>query len=71
MTENPLDFTAWLTAHYGEGYLDLLREKKNSIKKWTPKEKEEMYQYHKAEIERIELLRLAGEEGPIQIRDYD
>ena len=31
MTENPLDWVAFLEGYVGEGYLDILREKRNTI----------------------------------------
>ena len=46
-TENPVDFTRWLTEYMGKEKLDALMVKAWSVKKWAAGEKEELYKRHK------------------------
>ena len=70
MTENPLEFTDWLLKRFGQGYMDILREKRNLVKRWKPWEKDEMYRHYKSELARVRKLRAEGVQGHIQVESY-
>lgn len=49
--QTPTEFTYWLHKNYGELFMDDLRLKANSTKKWTQWEKEELLEELKKKIE--------------------
>ncbi len=53
-TENPLDFEAWLRGYLGQGYLDILNEKRNRIFKTTKPIRAEIAKHYRAELKLLE-----------------
>jgi len=53
-TENPLDFTKWLQEYVGQGYLDILNEKRNTIFKTTKPIRAEIAKHYRKEIKLME-----------------
>jgi len=53
-TENPLKFTDWLNQYFGEGHMDILREKKNAILKATPDVKKDISKHYREELKKLE-----------------
>ena len=53
-TGNPLDFTAWLTTHVGQGMLDILQEKRRGILKDNKATRDEVAKHYRAELRRME-----------------
>ena len=51
--ENPYESGKWLIEVFGDGYMDILREKKESIFKFPKHEKEEMYKHLKEEYRKM------------------
>ena len=76
--ENPIEFTKLYMEKYGQGRLDLLTEKANSTRKWSPPskktgykgEKEEMYKHYKGELNRLLALRAEGVKGWIEVINF-
>ena len=61
MTENPVIFSNWLTENLGNGFMQILAEKKNTIQRWKTWEKDEMYEHYKSECKPIR----AGGSNPL------
>ena len=53
-TENPVDFTRWLQDTVGQGYLDILNEKRNQICKTTKESRAEVARHYRQEIKKLE-----------------
>ena len=53
-TANPLDFEAWLREYVGQGYMDILNEKRNRIFKTTKAIRKEIARHYRAEIKLLE-----------------
>jgi hypothetical protein len=53
-TENPLDFTSWLREYVGQGYLDILNEKRNRIFKTTKAIRADIAKHYRNEIKLME-----------------
>lgn len=53
--KTPTEFTFWLVKEYGEVFMDELRIKANSTKKWTTHEKEELLDVLKEKIRKHEI----------------
>lgn len=53
-TENPLAFHDWLRNLYGDGHLDLLREKSRGILKTNEALRREIAKHYREEIRRLE-----------------
>jgi len=53
-TSHPVAFTDWLTGLWGEGHMDLLREKANSILKTNKALRKEISDHYRAEFRRWE-----------------
>lgn len=53
-TENPLDFTAWLSGHIGEAILEILQEKRRGILKDNKATRAEVAAHYRAEVRRME-----------------
>lgn len=68
---NPIAAARWAGEYLGAGLLDLVEEKMRMTRKWTKAEKAEMYKHYKAEYERIRSLRMAGDNGIIQVIGYE
>ena len=68
--ENPYEAGLWLESIYGSGYMEILREKKNSVYKMKPAEKEEMYKHYKEEYRKMMYKRGEGVEGRIEFEGW-
>ena len=57
-TENPLDFEEWLTDYLGQGYIDILKEKRNrlsvGIAKVTKAERQAIAKHYREQIKLME-----------------
>ena len=67
--ENPYESGRWLIEVFGEGYMDILREKKESIFKLPKHEKELMYKHLKEEYRKM-LEERETTEGRIEFTSY-
>lgn len=62
-TENPLDFEIWLKSYLGQGYLDILNEKRNRLLKTTKSYRQDVARHYR---EQIRLM----ESGPHDLVSY-
>lgn len=69
-TDHPTEFTYWLHEYLGDGHMDLLREKLNTLKKFYKGEKEEMNKFYKNELKKIQQRRKDGEKGRIDFTSW-
>ena len=53
-TEEPFAWVSWLTESYGQGYLDILIEKRNQIMKTDKKLRAEIAKHYREEFRRME-----------------
>lgn len=53
-TENPLDFERWLREYVGQGYLDILAEKRERIQKDSKAYRKEVAAHYRREIKLME-----------------
>ena len=53
-TGNPLDFESWLDSYFGQGYLDILNEKRRGILKTNKALRLEIGMYYRGEVKRLE-----------------
>ena len=53
-TENPLDFQAWLQTYVGQGYLDILKEKRNTLLKTTEAYRKEVAKHYREQAKLLE-----------------
>lgn len=53
-TENPVQFSDWLSQYFGEGHMDILREKKNGILKANDQIKKEIAKHYREEYKKME-----------------
>jgi hypothetical protein len=53
-TENPLDFEAWLREYLGDGYLQILNEKRQRIQKTTAQYRKEVARHYRQQIKLME-----------------
>lgn len=53
-TENPVDFNQWLQETVGQGYLDILNEKRNRIFKTTKASRAEIAKHYRQELKLLE-----------------
>jgi hypothetical protein len=53
-TENPIQFTQWLQQYVGQGYLDILNEKRNQIFKTTQAIRKDIAKHYRAQIKLME-----------------
>ena len=53
-TENPLDFTTWLQGYLGQGYLDILTEKRNQIMKTNKALRAEIAKFYRGQVKLLE-----------------
>ena len=51
---NPVAFTDWLTKHWGQGHMDILREKANSLLKTNKALRKEISDHYRAEFRAAE-----------------
>ena len=52
-TEHPFDWRDWCVDQFGEERIDELRLLSNGHVKWTPKQREEIYQHYKLEYDKM------------------
>ena len=52
--KNPVSFADWLSGYYGEGHMDILREKRNQILKTNQQLRKEISDHYRAEYRNIE-----------------
>jgi len=69
--ENPVESGAWARSLFGDGFVDLLNEKRNSVFRWTVTELRALVEHLQTERVRIEAMREAGEQGFIRPTPYD
>jgi hypothetical protein len=53
-TANPLDFETWLKRYVGQGYLDILNEKRHQIQKDTKTYRKEVAAHYREQIRLME-----------------
>jgi len=53
-TANPLDFETWLKGYVGNGYLDILNEKRQRIQKTTAAYRKEVAKHYREQIKLME-----------------
>ena len=70
VTEQPLEFSAWVLATFGEGHCTALKTRRNAILKLSKPEKEEFYQFMKAQLERLKEKRNDGETGRLEFEEW-
>jgi len=68
---NPLEFAEWIRNHLGPEKTEYLLAMKNTLRKRTQPEKEDLYQQLKAEYARMMELRKQGKRGRIEFRAFD
>jgi hypothetical protein len=69
-TEDPAAHTYWFTQHVGEGMMEILREKKNSIYKMSKGELKEIAAFYRQECRLLKEARDNGETGRLEISSY-
>lgn len=69
--ENPVESGIWIRELLGQGFIDLLEEKKNSIAKYSKPVLEDIYKHLNAEYKRMVQLRADGETGRIEFEAFD
>lgn len=68
--ENPADSGKWLEEILGEGYLQILREKRDSGVKVSKLEEKDIAKHYKKELALIEEKRASGEVGYIEFESW-
>ena len=53
-TENPLDFDAWLKEYLGQGYIDILNHKRNTLLKTTKAMRKDIAAHYREQIKLME-----------------
>lgn len=53
-TANPVDFYVWLQKYVGQGYLDILNEKRQRIQKTTTSYRQEVAKHYRQQIKLLE-----------------
>jgi hypothetical protein len=51
--KNPVEFADWLSQYFGEGHMDLLREKRNEIMKTNKDLRKEISDHYRAEYRKM------------------
>ena len=67
---NPVEFARWIRAKLGDGALEILEEKKNSIVKISKAEEKEIAAHYRKEFNRIQKLRDEGVTGWIEVESW-
>ena len=67
---NPADSGKWITDLRGEGFIDLLREKRDIKLKVSKLEEKEIAKHYRGELKIIEEMRNAGQVGLIEFVSY-
>ena len=52
-TENPLDFTAWVTGHIGQGMVDILQEKRRGILKDNKATRDDVAKHYREQLRKM------------------
>ena len=68
--ENPLDGAAWLTKKLGEGFIDMLREKRDLKIKISKDEEKQIARHYRLQLRNIEERRANGETGIIPFKSW-
>ena len=68
--ESPLNAFSWFEGVFGEGRIQILREKMNSRVKVTKKEEKEIAAHYRSEHKKIEKRRSEGECGILDFDSY-
>lgn len=68
--ESPLKSFAWFESEYGQGRIDILREKMNSKIKVPKSEEKEIASHYRAQLKLIEQKRADGETGYIDFESW-
>jgi len=68
--EDPWQAQRWLIDMHGQGYMDLLEEKKNTIAKFSKVVKEDIHKHLKGEYSRMMGLRESGHTGRIEFEAF-
>jgi len=64
--ERPYEHSAWFVKTYGEGLLEIIKEKHSRTHKMTKGDKADMYSHYKSELARVLKLRKEGVTGYIE-----
>jgi hypothetical protein len=67
---NGPEYAAYMQREYGQGVMDMLREKQRMTVKYTEQDYREMAAHYKAEFERMRKERANGEQGRIEFISY-
>ena len=67
---NPADSGLWITELLGEGFIDLLREKRDSRMKVSKIEEKEIAKHYRAEHAKLLQRRADGETGILEFESY-
>lgn len=68
--ENPTESGKWFEDLVGEGYMELLREKRDSMMKITKSDERDIARHYRLQLRNIEERRLNGETGVIPFESY-
>ncbi len=69
-TGNPADHVLWVTEQLGEGMMEILRERRNSIYKLAKGEEKEIAAHYRNELKTMEAKRADGETGRIEFLSW-
>lgn len=69
--ESPALSGVWIRELLGDGFIDLLEERKNQIKKYPPVVREDIHKHLKSEYKKMVTLRDSGMEGRIEFESFD
>lgn len=67
---NPADSAVWLDELLGEGHIELLREKRDSMVKVSKLEEKEIAKHYREEHKRMKEGRLNGATGRLEFESY-
>ena len=68
--ENPADSGEWFVNLVGEGFMSMLREKRDSMVKVSKIEEKAIARHYRLQLKNIDKKRLNGETGVIQFESY-
>jgi hypothetical protein len=68
---NPVLGGRWAVDYLGEGVIEILGDRLREKRKYTKADKEEIYAHFKEEEKRIKALRMAGDNGVIEVVPFD
>lgn len=67
---NPLEFADWSRRHLGDARIELLKERKNSIFKFTKQDEKEAAAFYKAQYEEMKRKRAEGFQGRLEFKSW-